>query len=47
VTVVVDNGLARDWHTVLLDDADAKAPDTINERVELRRRLERALKAAK
>ncbi len=47
VTVVVDNGLARDWHTVLLDDADAKAPNTINERVELRRRLERALKAAK
>lgn len=47
VTMVVDTGLARDWHTALLDEADAKAPDTLNERVELRRRLERALKADK
>lgn len=47
VTMVVDTGLARDWHTALMDEADAKAPGTLNERVELRRRLERALKADK
>jgi hypothetical protein len=45
VTSVIETGLARPWHKQLLIDADDKSPDTINERVELHSRLDRALKA--
>jgi thioredoxin 1 len=47
VTMVVDSGYAKPWHTTFLDDADTNSPDTTNERIELRRRLERALAATK
>lgn len=47
VTLVVDTGYAKPWHTTLLDEADAKSPATLNERVEIRRRLERALQSVK